>query len=158
VSYERQRTDFLLLGGREPIVLDPETMRRRMREPRLAALLDRFGFHSVEEVLAGFEAPAAAPAAVAPHGRHSDGAALLETRVPRFGTDAYIDFAKVEAGLTPATPALPPLTSPVDVSRIARLLLENRVVTGRWGFGPRLERLLGLHGEPLDPVLRGSLL
>jgi len=158
VSHERQRTDFLLLGGREPVELDPATMRRRMAEPRLAALLRRFRLDSVEDLLAGFEAPAEALAASAPGLRNTDDDAFVEARVPRRLDTGYVDFATIEAGIVSTTPALPPLASDgVDVARIVRALLDNRIAVGRWGFGPRIERLLSLHGQGIDPVLREAL-
>jgi len=157
VSHERQRTDFLLLGGREPIELDLATLRRRMAEPKLAALLGRFHLDSVEALLAGFEAPAAALAASAPHDRNTDDDAFVEARVPRRLDQGYVDFSSIEAGIDASTPALPPLAGDVDVAQIVRALLDNRVVVGRWGFGPRIERLLALHGEGIDPVRREAL-
>jgi spermidine synthase len=151
------RSDFLLLGGHGPMVLDPQAIARRMREPRLAALLERFRIGSVEELLARFEGPAAAFAAIAPHGRNTDDDAFVETRVPRDLSHRYVDFPALEAELAAATPALPPLAAPVDVGRVARLLLDARVVEGRWSLGPRLERLLALHADGLDPVVREAL-
>src|SRR5262245_56825313 len=154
VSHERQRTTFLLLGGRGPIELDPATMRRRMSERRLGALLARFRLDSVEDLLAGFEAPAAALAASAPYDRNTDDDAFVETRVPRRLDLGELDFSSVEAGIGAGVPALPPLAGEVDVARVVRALLDQR---GRWGYGPRIERLLALHGEGIDPVRREVL-
>jgi spermidine synthase len=156
-SEAHARSDFLLLGGREPLVLDPAAMARRMREPRLAALLERFGLRSVEEVLARFEGPAAAFAAIAPRARNSDDDAFVETRVPRDLGQLTLDFAAIESALDSGSPALPPLAAPVGVARIARLLLDARVEGGRFVLGPRLERLLALHGGAVDPVAREAL-
>jgi len=36
-------------------------------------------------------------------------------------------------------------------------LIENRSDVGRWSFGGRIARLLALHGEGIDPVLREAL-
>jgi spermidine synthase len=157
-SEGHRRSDFLLLGGREPVVLDPEAMARRMREPRLATLLERFQLRSVEAVLAGFEGPSAAFAAIAPHDRNTDDDPFVETRVPRDLSQRYVDFGAIEAQLDASAPALPPLAAPVDVGRIARLLLDDRRPGQRWSLGPRLERLLGPDAEGIDSVARESLL
>ncbi len=157
-SQGHARSDFLLLGGREPVVIDPVVMKQRMRGPRLAALLDRFHVRSVEDLLATFEGPAAAFAAIATQDRNTDDDAFVETRVPRDLSQRNIDYAALEARIPASTPALPPLADAVDVERIARALLEARTLDGRWNLGPKLERLLGPHQDALDPVLRESLL
>ncbi len=156
-SEKLARSDFLLLGGLEPVVIDPAVMARRMREPRLAALLDRFRFHSVEDILATFEAPAAAFAAIASQDRNTDDDAFVETRIPRDLRQRNIDFAALEARIAAGTPALPPLAEPVDVGRVARALLDARGSAGRWKLGSKLERLLGPGSDGLDPVLREAL-
>jgi predicted membrane-bound spermidine synthase len=152
------RSDFLLLGGHEPVVLDPEAIVRRMQEPRLAALLDRFGVRSVEAILASCEGPAAAFAAIAPHDRNTDDDAFVESRVPRDPSRRHVDFGAIESRLDPSTPALPPLAAPVDVGRIARLLLDARSPGRPWGLGLRLDRLLARDVDGIDAVARESLL
>jgi len=157
-SHGRARSDFLLVGGREPVVIDPAVVAQRMREPHLAGLLGRFGFDAVEDVLAGFEGPVADFARISPDARNTDDLPFVETRVPRDLRTRYVDFAAIESRVDAKTPALPPLSGPVDVARIARVLLDARIDGGPWAFGPKLERLLGLHAEGLDPVVRESLL
>src|SRR5262245_18741248 len=151
------RSDFLLLGGPEPVVLDPVEMARRMEEPRQRALLDRFRFRTVEDVLAAFEAPTAAIAALARQDRNTDDDAYVETRVPRDLSQRNIDFAALEKRLPAGVPALPPLSGPVDVPRLARALLDSGRA-GRLSLGAKLERLLEPGPEGLDPVLRESFL
>ncbi len=157
-SQGRVRSDFLLVGGREPVVVDPVRMARRMQEPGLRALLERYRLDSVEEVLAGFEGPASAFAALAPDARNTDDEPFVETRVPRDLRNRSLDYGSIEAGIAASVPALPPLSDPVDVAEIARILLDARSGSGPWAFGPKLERLLELHADALDPVVRASLL
>ncbi len=157
-SHGRSRSDFLLIGGREPVVIDPVRVAQRMREPRLAALLGRFGFEAVEDLLAGFEGPGADFARISPDARNTDDLPFVETRVPRDMRTNYLDFGVIESQVDASAPALPPLSGPVDVARIARVLLDARVDAGSWAFGPKLERLLALHADGVDPVLRESLL
>jgi spermidine synthase len=142
VSHDRARRAFLFLGGRAPLVLDPEAIARRLREPRLAELLARFGLGSLPAVLAGFEGPVAAFAALAPGARNTDDDAFVETRVPRRRDWSYVDFAAIEAELPAGVPALPPLAAPLAPAAVARLILDAHAPGKSWVFGPRLERLL----------------
>jgi spermidine synthase len=155
VSHDVGRRAFLLLGGRGAVSIDVEVALRRMGEPGLRRLLERFGVGSVERLLAGIEGPASAFAPLATHPVNSDDDAYVETRIPRQMEWRSIDYASVESRLPPDAPVLPPLRGSIDLAQLVRALLE---LDGPWRFGPRIERLLASHGGDMDPVRRETLL
>ncbi len=157
VALGQDRSAFLLLGMRRPVILDPAEISGRMDDPRIRSLLGFHGIERVEDVLARFEGTAADFAAVAPGAANTDDNAFIETRaVSRHGW-GDLDFGEVEAKLAPDAPVLPPLRGDVDVAAVARKLLELVRGPGENSPAAKLERLLRNHAENLDPVLVATL-
>lgn len=149
----QDRSAFLLLGMRHPLVLDSGEISRRMGDARIRLLLGFHGVESVEDVLVHFEGAAADFAAIAPEAANTDDNAFLETHTPARNDWGKIDFAEVEAGLAADAPVLPPLVGEADVAAIARTLLEFVRESEENSPSTKLERLLRNHADALDPVL-----
>lgn len=149
---------YLLVGAREPLRLDLATVARRMAEPWLASRLALYDIRRRSDLLARFEGPAAAVAAVAAVANTDDNA-FVETRIPRRLAWRMADFNRIEAGFEGRLPVLPPLEGSADVAAIARHLLGVPARGGRLTRA-KVERLLRHHGDGLEPglaeVLRGS--
>jgi hypothetical protein len=126
-----------------------------MEEPALRELLALFELHSVEDVLARFDAPVAAFAALAPDRANTDDNAFVETRIPRKLRWKNLDYAAIEARLDPDTPVLPPLRGQPDVGAIARAMLRSEN-DARWSQHRKLERLLRVHGGEIDPLSKAT--
>jgi hypothetical protein len=126
-------------------------MASRMEEPALRDLLGLFELHSVEDLLARFDAPAAAFAALAPDRANTDDNAFVETRIPRKLRWKNLDYAALEARLDPDSPVLPPLRGRVDIGAIARAMLQSES-DARWSQRRKLERLLRVHGAAIDAL------
>jgi len=157
VARGQDRSAFLLLGMRRPVILDPAEISERMSDAGIRALLGFHGFESVEDVLACFEGKAADFAAIAPDAANTDDNAFIETRtVSRHGW-GELDFGEVEAKLAPDAPVLPPVRGDVDVAAVARTLLELVRGPGENSPAAKLERLLRNHAGNLDPVLVSTL-
>ncbi|HKJ24742.1 MAG TPA: hypothetical protein VKB65_07965, partial [Myxococcota bacterium] len=151
VSADHGRTAFLLLGMRGPVRVDPARMAERLAYPPLAAHLAYHGLDSAAAVLARFEGRAADFAALAGGARNTDDNAYVETRIPRQLEWKSLDWQSIESQLAPTAPVLPPLTAPVPIERVARAVLDA-VATGADPKPVRkIERLLALHGQALDP-------
>lgn len=148
------RGSFLLLGGREPITLDPEAMARRLAQPALSALLTPYGMVAVESVLAAIEGPARSFAEIDPTTSNTDDNAFVETRIPRVLTWKPLDYSAVESRLPDTAPVLPPLSGPVDMTKIAAALL-----TADPTMAPtrKLARLIAQHGDAMDAVAAATL-
>jgi spermidine synthase len=156
IGGNRARNAFLLLGGLQPISLDPARMAERLADPPLADLLGPFGIDTVADLLARSEGPASAFAGIARHPGNTDDNAFVETRIPRRLDWSHLDFAAVEARLPPATPVLPPLRSPFDAGEVARALLDHFRDVTPWPYAAKLERLLRQHEVVLEPVARAT--
>jgi spermidine synthase len=153
----QDRSAFLLLGMRRPVVLDCAEISQRMSDPRLRLQLGFQGVESVEDVLARFEGAAADFAATAPDASNTDDNAFIETRTPASSDWDKLDFGEVEAKLASDAPVLPPLVGEVDVAGVARTLLELVRGPGENSPSAKLERLLRNHAEGLDPLLVATL-
>jgi hypothetical protein len=148
------RLSFLLLGGRAPVELDIEAMRRRLAEPRLAALAAAYGVRRVEELLADFEGPSAIFAALAPEASNTDDNAFVETRAPRALSWQPLDFTAIESRLGPDDAVLPPWRGALDVAAVGRALLAARDDST---YLPKLRRLLAAHARSLGACDVGTL-
>jgi hypothetical protein len=130
-------------------------MAARMEEPALRDLLALFELHSVEDVLARFDAPAAAFAKLAPDRANTDDNAFVETRIPRRLRWKNLDYAAIEARLDPRAPVLPPLRGRADIGASARAILQSEN-HARWSQHRKLERLLRLHGAEIDALSKAT--
>jgi predicted membrane-bound spermidine synthase len=157
ITPRQDRSAFLLLGMRHPVVLDVAEISRRMRQARIRALLGLHDIEKVEDVLARFEGAAADFAAIAPGASNTDDNAFIETRMASRSDWAKLDFGEVEAGLAFDAPVLPPLLGEVDLAVVARTLLELVRGPGESSPSAKLERLLRNHSEGLDPLLLATL-
>jgi hypothetical protein len=157
VGESSSRNAFLLLGGRRPLECDPGTMAQRLAQPGVAELLQGFELDSLADVLARFEGPAAAFAALAPGAANTDDNAFIETRIPRQLDRPKLDFRSLEARLAPDTPVLPPLRGELDIAELARAMLRSFPQEPRWPYAAKLARLLERRGAGLEPVERATL-
>jgi spermidine synthase len=157
LSPGQDRSAFLLLGMRRPLILDSAEISRRMSDERLRLLLGFHAIENVEDVVARFEGAAADFAAAAPETSNTDDNAFIETRTRAQGAWSKLDFGEVEAKLAPDAPVLPPLVDEVDVARVARSLLELVRDSESRSPSAKLERLLRNHAEGLDPVVAATL-
>jgi hypothetical protein len=151
------RAAFLLLGGTRPISLDPERMRVRLDEPRLAALLARHGTGGLAGLLARIEGPGAVFASLAAGLRNTDDNAFVETRTPRTLDWKNLDYAAVDERVPPDTPLLPPSRDPLDLQAVAEALLARPFRDVPWPYARTLERLLAGAGDAI-PRWEASLL
>jgi spermidine synthase len=157
VAPRQDRSAFLLLGMRRPVILDPAEISRRMGDAGIRSLLGFHGIESVEDLLACFEGEAADFAAIAPDAANTDDNAFIETRTVARRGWGKLDFEEVEAKLAPNAPVLPPVSGEVDVAAAARTLLELVGGPGENSPAAKLERLLRNDAENLDPVLVATL-
>jgi spermidine synthase len=147
------RNSLMLVGMRHPVGVDVERVRARLAEPELARRLREQGVEDVEDVLARFEGPAPAFAAIEPALENTDDNAFVEVRVPRMLEWKALDFAAVEGRLAPDAPALPPVAGRFDPLAVARSILALPASGDRWPFAGRLDRLLRQHVDGVDPAL-----
>jgi spermidine synthase len=152
------RGGLVLLGGRRPLVWDVARVEARLQEPALSGLLADHGLASQEALLARVEGPVAAFASIHPDASNTDDNAFIEMRIPRRLSWSNLDFSRIDAALPRNAPVLPPLRGKVDVAGVAQVLLGLKEDTRPWPFARRLARLLGSHGEGLDPLLAECLL
>lgn len=152
------RGGLVLLGGRRPLSWNVARVGARLAEPALAELLAGHDLTSPEALLARVEGPVAAFAAIHPDASNTDDNAFIEMRIPRRLSWSNLDFSAIDAALAGNAPALPPLRGDVDVAAVAELLLGLQDEVRPWPFAGRLERLLAVHGEGLDPVRAECLL
>jgi len=151
VSENHGRSAFLLLGLRDPAPLAPADMAQRLQASGLEPHLAHHRLARLPAVLARFEGPTAAFARQAKGARNTDDNAFVETRIPRRLEWRSLDWARIEAGLSPDVPVLPPLTAPVDVAQVIRGVLDAVSTATRPEPLRKVERLLARHGDRLDP-------
>jgi spermidine synthase len=138
---------FLLLGARRPIGIDDDAARARLAQPRVAALLAPYGIHGLADVMASFEGPASAFAALSSVANTDDNA-WVETRVPRILRWQPIDYTRIESRLAPSTPVLPPGDRAIDRLDVGRALLARSQDAT---YVPKLERLLaGMDAQSIE--------
>jgi predicted membrane-bound spermidine synthase len=154
-SAHGDREDLLLVGGRRPLAVDVARVAARLRAPALAARLAPYELDRAEALLARFEAPAAAFAALAPGAANTDDNAFVETRVARL--HAALDYAALEARLAPGTPVLPPLSGALDTGAVADALLGSGHEAAPLPTARKLARLLETNGASLAPPRRALL-
>jgi hypothetical protein len=119
------REDLLLVGGSHELRADITVLAARLSAPALADRLAPYGIRRVEDLLAHFEGPAAAFAALAPAAANTDDNAFVETRIPRRLDLRTLAFDPLEARLAPGTPVLPPLRGALDASALSEALLAR---------------------------------
>ncbi len=151
------RVSLLFLGGHGPLELDLDALERSLSEPDLGARLATFDIHDVSDLLALFEAPVSAVAAIEPGAANTDDNAFVETRIPRQREWSVLAFQDVERRLPADTPVLPTVRGAVDVEAVAESLVEADGRDTRATFDAKMERLLRSHGADLDPVIRATL-
>jgi len=153
---EKGRQSLILLGGRRPLRLELATLKERLDQPDLRELLELFKIRQIEELLARFEGPTAAFAAIDPAAANTDDNAFVEMRTPRLSSED-LDFGRIEERLAPGTPVLPETTGTVDIAAVARSLLCLGKAQAEWPYARKLARLLQEHGSGIDPVVSQSL-
>jgi spermidine synthase len=151
------RSSLLLLGGRQPLTLDPEAWAERLAQGDLSRTLALFGIDGAEDLLAQLEGPAAAFAAIRPSATNTDDNAFVETRIPRRFDWRELDFSLIERELRPSAPVLPPLIGEIEIERVARALIDVAETSGHAGYERKLERLLRAHADGLPEVVAASL-
>jgi spermidine synthase len=152
------RQAFLLVGGRAPLELDLEQLRRRIAIPAVAGLLAEQDVHNVSQMLARIEGPARIFAALEPSAANTDDNAFVETRSPRELHWSELDFAPIEQRLPADAPVLPPLRGALDGASMARALLATARDDGSWPYAAKLRRLLGQLHETVPASERDLLL
>ncbi len=142
-------SSLVLLGGRQPVVWRSVDAAVRLREAELSRALALHGFESPEELLALFEGPVGAFAALDPSLSNTDDNAFLEARIPRLRTWGTLDPAPILERLPADTPVLPPVEGGVDLVAVSDAILDTASGASPWPLLGRARRLLDVHGEPL---------
>ena len=152
------RSSFLLLGTREQRPWSLARMASRMAEPRVAQAFALQGIEGLDDLFARFEGPLAGFAAISPDASNTDDNAFVEVRLSRnLSWEQTMDYSELENRLDSRTPVLPPFDDTPDVPAIARAMFEAQKKTTKESYGPKLLRLLRVHGAGIDPLLRAVL-
>ncbi len=142
-------SSLVLLGGRRPVVWRSADVATRLAEDALSRALALHGFVGPESLLALFEGPIGAFAALEPQLSNTDDNAFLEARIPRMRTWGTLDPTPVLERLPDDTPVLPPIEGELDLAALSDALFEIDPGVSPWPLLGRARRLHDVHGEPL---------